>query len=184
MWILFIFIYATLKGLREGMKKAAVRKNETDEILFFYTLTSLILVSPFSGSAFSLPLPLIGVIFIKSAVVCTAWVCSFTALRTMPVSLFGIMDLLGMVFASLFGMLLLKEIMTANKAVGMLLVIIGLTLVNLKKEKGGRVSAVVMLTAVLSTLFNSISGTMDKVLMQYMSAQQLQFWFMLFMTLI
>ncbi len=185
-WILYVFIYGLLKGSREGMKKAALKKSSSTEILFFYTLIGLLFAIPFSGTAFSLSPALIFYIFIKAAVVCTAWLFAYAALKNMSVSLYGIMDLSRMVFSTLLGVFVLGESLTVPKIAGMLLVVLGLFLANLKKDnttaKG--VTFVVLLSALLNCFFNAISGTMDKVLMQYMDSSQLQFWFMFFMTII
>ena len=185
-WILFTLLYAFLKGGREGMKKAALKKSSSTEILFFYTLIGVIFTLPAIKEAFSLELKYILLIFVKAAVVCTAWLFSFMALKNMSVSLYGIMDLSRMVFSTLLGVLLLGESFTIPKAVGMVLVVTGLMLVNRKKEKtsAGQVTLSVITASLLCCFFNSVSGTMDKVLMQYMTSSQLQFWFMLFMTLI
>ena len=185
LWIIFIFIYAFLKGTREGMKKSAMKKSSADEILFFYTLIGLILVLPFSKTAFELEPLYIFFAFIKSAVVCTAWLFSFAALKNMTVSLYGIMDLSRMVFSTLMGVFLLGEEMTVPKAVGMALVVAGLIMVNLKKTASAKPLTFAVLCAALGNcFFNAVSGTMDKVLMKYMDSSQLQFWFMLFMTVI
>ena len=185
LWILFIFIYALLKGSREGMKKMALKKSSSNEILFFYTLTGFIMTIPFSASAFNLEPHLIFWIFVKSAVVCTAWLCAFAALKKMSVSLYGIMDLSRMVFSTFLGVFVLGEVFTTKKAIGVILVTLGLLLVNLKKNTETKGMTIITLTAaLLNCFFNAVSGTMDKVLMQYMNSSQLQFWFMLFMTLI
>ena len=70
LWIIFIFIYAFLKGSRECMKKAALKKSSSNEILFFYTLTGLVFVLPFSRSAFDIEPIYIFYSFIKSGVTC------------------------------------------------------------------------------------------------------------------
>ena len=51
-WIIFVIIYGLLKGSREGMKKAAMKKSSSNEILFFYTLIGFILVLPSVKEAF------------------------------------------------------------------------------------------------------------------------------------
>ena len=53
LWIIFIFIYAFLKGSREGMKKAALKKSSSNEILFFYTLVGFLITAPFAVDAIS-----------------------------------------------------------------------------------------------------------------------------------
>ncbi|MBQ7974686.1 MAG: EamA family transporter [Clostridia bacterium] len=185
LWILFIVIYALLKGGREGMKKAALKKSSSNEILFFYTLVGLILVLPFSKEAFSLAPIYIFYAFLKAFVVCVAWIFSFKALRNMSVSLYGIMDLSRMVFSTGLGVFILGEAFTLKKAIGVTLVIIGLLLVNLKKNANSKgMTLPVLIAALLNCFFNAVSGTMDKVLMQHMESSQLQFWFMFFMTVI
>lgn len=184
-WILFIIIYALLKGSREGMKKAALKKSSSNEILFFYTLVGLVLVLPFSAEAFTLAPIYIFYSFIKALVVCTAWIFAFSALKNMSVSLYGIMDLSRMVFSTALGVFVLGEAFTAKKAIGVALVITGLLLANLKKSTtGSTMTFSVLVAALMNCFLNAVSGTMDKVLMQHMESSQLQFWFMFFMTLI
>ena len=58
-------------------------------------------------------------------------------------------------------------------------------MVNAKKSSSSkRITASILVAALLNCFFNAVSGTMDKVLMGYMESSQLQFWFMLFMTVI
>ena len=185
-WIIFVIIYSLLKGSRDGMKKAALKKSSSNEILFFYTLLGFIFVIPFSDDAFKVAPIFIFYSFIKAAVVSAAWLFALKALKKMTVSLYGIMDLSRVVFSTALGVFALGEAFTAKKAIGIALVIAGLLLVNLKKNpQGGKGMTIPILTAALLNCFlNAVSGTMDKVLMQYMTSSQLQFWFMLFSALI
>ncbi len=185
-WILFIFIYAFLKGSREGMKKAALKKSSSNEILFFYTLVGFLITAPFSWKEAIATEPIyIFYSFIKAAVVCAAWIFAFLAIKKMSVSLYGIMDLSRMVFSTALGVFILGETFTLAKAIGVTLVIIGLLMVNLKKDTSSKgVTFTVLIAALLNCFLNAISGTMDKVLMKSMESSQLQFWFMLFMTVI
>ncbi len=185
LWILLVFIYALMKGGREGLKKAALRKSGANEILFFYTLFAWILCLPFSQGAFETPGIYIFYSFIKAAVCCGAWLCSLLALKKMSVSLYGVMDLSRVVFSTLLGVVVLGEDFTFPKAIGVCVVILGLTLVNLKKSgSNDRMTLGIFIVAMLNCFLNAVSGAMDKVLMKDMEAGQLQFWFMLFMVLI
>lgn len=184
-WVVFVVIYSALKSSRDCMKKASLKISSLYEVLFFYTLTGLIFALPFSADAFSLPPKLIFLVFVKSAVVCLAWFFSCLALGKMSVSLYGIIDLSRVVFSMLMGVFFLGESMTAAKAVGALLVITGLMLVNMKKSTcATETTAMAVVASFLCCFFNSVSGTMDKALMKHMTSSQLQFWFMLFMTAI
>ncbi len=185
LWIIYIVIYSLLKGSRDGMKKAALKKSSSNEILFFYTLIGFVLTLPFSEGAFSVAPVLIFWSFIKACAVSVAWLFALWALKNMTVSLYGIMDLSRVVFSTLLGVFVLGESMTAAKYIGLTLVIIGLLLVNLKKSAAAKgVTAVTLTAALLNCFFNAVSGTMDKILMQYMTSAQLQFWFMFFSMLI
>ena len=185
LWIVFVFIYSILKGGRDGMKKAALKKSSTDEVLFFYTLIGFVFTLPNIAEAIRLPYELIFFIFIKSAVCCTAWLFSCMALGKMSVSLYGVIDLSRVLFSTMLGVFALGESMTWQKAVGASVVIAGLLMLNAKKTSEVKTASLGVITAaLLNCFFNAVSGTMDKVLMKYMSSSQLQFWFMLFMTLI
>lgn len=185
LWIVFVIIYSLLKGSRDGMKKAALKKSSSNEILFFYTLIGFILVIPFSEDAFSVAPLFIFYSFLKAAAVSAAWIFALMALKNMSVSLYGIMDLSRVVFSTGLGVFVLGEAFTTKKAIGVTLVIAGLLLVNLKKSANSKgMTLPVLIAALLNCFLNAVSGTMDKVLMQYMSSSQLQFWFMLFSALI
>ncbi|MBQ4526942.1 MAG: EamA family transporter [Clostridia bacterium] len=185
LWILFVFIYSLLKGSRDGMKKAALKKSSSDEILFFYSLIGFLLIIPFSQNAFSTKPIYIFYTFLKACAVGSSWMLAYVALKGMSVSLYGVMDMSRMVFSMMFGIVLLGESLTWQKLVGATLVITGLFMVNLKKDSGNsKTKPLVLLAALANCLLNSISATMDKVLMKDMEADQLQFWFMLFLLVI
>lgn len=185
LWIFFIVIYALLKGGREGMKKKALEKNSSNEILFFYTFFGLIMTLPFSASAFRLEPIYIFYSFIKSAVCCGAWLCSLVALKQISVSIYGIMDLSRMVFSTSLAVVFLGESLTIPKILGMGLVVLGLVMVNLKKNsEPQKMTFFILIMALLNCFLNAVSGTMDKALMKHMDSSQLQFWFMFFMTVI
>ncbi len=184
-WIIFVIIYGLLKGSREGMKKAAMKKSSSNEILFFYTLIGFILVLPSAKEAFLTTPIFIFYSFIKALVVCTAWLFAFRALKKMSVSLYGIMDLSRMVFSMLLGVLVLGEAFTLRKGIGMALVLLGLFLVNMKKStENSKMTFQVLIAALLNCFLNSVSGTMDKILMRDMTSSALQFWFMFFSAVI
>lgn len=185
LWVIFVVIYAVLKSSRDCMKKASLKRSSLYEVLFFYTLIGLIIALPSLPEALRLSPGYIFFVLIKSVVVCLAWFFSCLALGKMSVSLYGIMDLSRVIFSMLMGVFVLGESMTLPKAAGALLVITGLLLVNMKKTSDvEKTSLSVIIYSLLCCFFNSVSGTMDKALMQHMTSGQLQFWFMFFMAII
>lgn len=185
MWIALVSLYGILKGVRDVIKKKALEKSSAMEVLFFYTFLSFILVLPEAPGALSMDMHYIGFIMIKSAIIFIAWICSFKAISRLPIGFFGIMDMSRVIFASLLGMLVLDEIMTASKLIGMVLVLIGLMLVNLKKNGGGeKTKAIYIILVLISCLMNALSELLDKMLMQHMESGQLQFWYMFFLVVL
>lgn len=188
MWIALVSLYGILKGVRDVIKKKALEKSSAMEVLFFYTLLSFIFVIPQTKSALSMDMRYIWFIMIKSVIIFIAWICSFKAIKKLPIGFFGIMDMSRVIFASLLGMLVLGEVMTAGKLFGMALVIAGLLLVNLKNEKSGEKDAKnskkYIILVLISCLMNAFSELLDKSLMQHMESGQLQFWYMFFLVVL
>ncbi len=193
MWIALAAAYGILKGVRDVMKKVALKKSGTIEVLFFYTLISLILLLPTVGDAFAIfsagNTKYLGFILIKSFVIYIAWICSFKAIENLPIGFYGIMDMSRVVITSLLSVTLLGEVMTLDKAIGMILVIDGLILVNMTKNsgavKGEAIRPVFVLLVIVSCCMNSVSEIFDKWLMRPetgLTTGQLQFWYMFFLT--
>ena len=134
LWIWLVMLYGLLRGARDVIKKKALEKSTMMEVLFFYTLLSFLFVSYEAKNALKVDYSYIGLIVFKSFMVFTAWICSFSAIKKLPVSFYGVLELSSVVFATLMGVLFLGEKMTVFGTVGMLVVMLGLFLVNRKKD--------------------------------------------------
>ena len=104
----------------------------------------------------------------------------------------GILELSRVLFATLFGVVFLNEVMRRNQIVGLVFVSIGLlilplpAIINKRKGRDGgkkeNVKVVFVVLALLSCMLNAVSATMDKYLMSTdLTSGQLQFWYMFFM---
>ena len=188
MWIAFVCLYGVIKGMRDVIKKKAMEKSSAVEVLFFYTLFSFVLTVPTATDAFGIDYGYMWLIAVKSLVIFIAWICGFNAIKRLPVGLYGVMDMARVLISTAIGVVILGEAVTVNKTVGMLLVIIGLVLVNLRQGKGGgeRTKGVYIALVAVSCIGNAVSGALDKVLMSnnHMTSGQLQFWYMLFLTVL
>lgn len=185
-WIYLALAYGILKGIRECMKKIALKKTGLMETLFFYMLIGFVCTLPYAKEALALEPVNIFFVFIKSMFVSIGFILSFVAIKRMPISLYSVVCLAQMVFTTIFSVVFLREPFGIHNFIGLTLVIAGLFMVNMKKDEEScvkfRYSA---LFAVLGyCMCNSISATMDKVLMSDMSSAQLQFWFMFFSVII
>lgn len=182
MWIALVGLYGVLKGFRDIIKKKAMEKSSAMEVLFFYTVISFLFVTPEIKNALSIDFHNIGFIMIKSVIIFIAWICSFKAIKKLPIGFYGIMDMSRVIFATALGVIVLKETLTEHKIVGMVLVIIGLLFVNMGKKSGGdKTRPVYIMLILISCLCNATSELLDKVLMQSMNSGQLQFWYMFFL---
>ncbi len=183
-WVFLTLTYGLFKGARDIVKKKAMGKSSVIEVLFAYTLISFIMVLPDAKNAMGMSAAGLGLAALKSLIIFIAWLCGFHALERMPVGLYGVLDLTRIVFSTLLGVCLLGESVSAHQLAGMGMVVFGLMLLGRKKgAPGGDARASALVMALVSCLLNSISGTMDKVLMHSMTSSQLQFWYMLFLTL-
>lgn len=184
-WVWLVLLYGTLKGVRDIAKKKAVQKSGALDVLLLYTLLSFVMVLPDAKNAVGLTAQQLGLTAVKSFIIFVGWMCGFYALERMPVSLYGVLDLSQMIFSTLLGVICLGEKMLPMQIAGLVLVTGGLLMLRGRGslQKSEAVSAKVVGMAMVCYLFNAISGTMDKVLMRDMTSAQLQFWYMMFLSM-
>ena len=184
-WIFLTLVYGLLKGAREIVKKESLKKSSVIEVLFFYTLFAFLLCIPASKDIASIDVRYLPAVFLKSFVIFVAWILSFKAIKSLPISTYGILDLSRVLFATLLGIVVLHEAVSTNQIIGLVLVSLGL--IALKSRKGDAkedIKPIVVFFALLSCTLNAVSGLLDKILTKYISASQLQFYYMLFLTLL
>lgn len=189
MWILLVLAYGLIKGAREIVKKKALTKSTVMEVLFLYTLLSFLMIVPEAGRSIGNPPDKLWLIVIKSFIIFCAWILSFKAIKKMPISFYGVLDLSRVLFATLLGLLVLHEKMGGWQIVGLVLVSAGLLLLPMggrfqkTPEKKEHVPAHYVVLAIGSCMLNACSGLLDKILMRdnTLSSGELQFWYMLFL---
>ena len=204
MWMLLVLFYGLCKGGREIVKKKAMETSTVIEVLLFYTFVSFLMVVPQVSRAGGLELKYYFYIALKSFFIFIAWICSFKALKSMPISLYGVLDLSRVLFATLLGILVLGERPGFFQSAGLALVCLGLLSLKVrirfierffekkdpdcspvhddKKNTDTKpVTPLVVMAAFTSCMLNALSGLMDKILMKDLTSSQLQFWYMLFL---
>ncbi len=135
LWIILVLIYGIIKGMREVLKKKALERNTTLEVLLMYTILSFLIVTPEVRNAGGVEPKVLLFVAIKSLTIFYAWRCGFEALSKLPVSLFGVIDLARVAFSMLLGVLVLHETMGLNQFIGLGLVVAGLVLLQRHKVK-------------------------------------------------
>ena len=197
MWIWLVLLYGIIKGVREIVKKKALEKDSTIGVLFLYTLLAFVMVLPDAKNAMGLEPKYYFFIGMKSFVIFLAWIFSFKAIRKMPISLYGVLDLSRVLFATLLGVIVLQEALGVFQVIGLVFVSTGLLLLKYKPGHGTgkevrngqpaqaadkeRVDVKIVLMAFASCLLNAVSGLLDKILMKDINSSQLQFWYLLFL---
>ncbi len=184
MWMLLVLVYGLLKGTREIVKKKSLQHSSVMEVLFFYTLFAFLLVVPDAKRAMGVPADKMLWIFVKSLIIFAAWILSFKAIKKMPISLYGVLDLSRVLFATLLGSIVLHEVMSTAQIVGLILVAAGLLLLKFHKRNPQgeeKVEVHIVIFSLLSCMLNAVSGLLDKILMKDLKTSQLQFWYMLFL---
>lgn len=197
-WVLLVLLYGVLKGGREIAKKKAMETNSVMEVLVAYTVLSFVMVIPQAKAAGGMEIKYFFLVAIKGFCMFLAWMCGFHSLKNIPVSLYGVLSLSRVLFATLLGVVVLHESMPPLQIAGLILVCTGLlllkynpfkktdkatvtqTLVNTDEAK---LSPFFIILAFVSCIMNSISGFMDKILMKDITSSQLQFWYMLFIVI-
>ena len=187
MWILFTLIYSFIKGARDLIKKKALQKNTASEVLLLYTLAALVLVLPEAGGAMNASAPAVLLAALKAAILFFAYLCSFHAIKNLPVGLYGVVDLSRMMFSILLGVVFLQEVLGPWQVVGMILVAAGILLLK-SPAKGSstqkqQTNRIYIALAFVQSFLNACSGVLDKVAMRHMTGGQLQFWFLLFLAM-
>ncbi len=190
MWVWLVLLYGVLKGVREIVKKKALEKNSTIEVLFMYTFLSFVMVLPSAGAAMGAEPRFYFYIALKSFVIFLAWMFSFRAIKRMPISLYGVLDLSRVLFATMLGVAVLQEALGFFQVIGLILVSAGLLLLKYRPgsmrggaSMGEAVEIRYVVMAFASCLLNAVSGLLDKILMRDITSTQLQFWYLLFLTL-
>ena len=205
-WILLTLVYGLLKGGREISKKKAMDRNSVMEVLLIYTLIGFLIVVPRAPHAMGMEPYQYGLVLIKSFSIFLAWMMGFYALKHLPVSLYGVLDLSRVLLGTLMGVIVLHEVLLWNQLLGLALVAFGLLSLKFKfigkretkKETGdapeeetegssenkdapeGSRTKFVLL-AFGSCILNSVSGLLDKILMKDINSSQMQFWYMFFL---
>lgn len=157
-----------------------------------YTLLSFIIVLPQAKAAMGMEPTFYFYVALKSFVIFLAWMFSFKAIKKMPISLYGVLDLSRVLFATLLGVIVLHEVLSLYQIIGLCFVSTGLLLLKYRPRSMREavaigeqsVGAKYVIMAFVSCLLNAVSGLLDKLLMKEINSTQLQFWYMFFLALL
>lgn len=184
-WVIFTFLYAIIIGFFYCGKKKSIEKNSVFEVLACFSLIAFILAALISKNVMDIELSNLLMIFGKSFIIVIAWIISLKALEKMPVSLYSVLNLSRIIFSIIMSVIFFGEKITVTILIGVIIVLVGLILVNRnsgqKDNKETSLKAVIMV--LISCLLSSVSAIIDKKVLLNITSDQLQFWFLLFSTI-
>lgn len=188
-WVLYTFLYAVFMGFFQCSKKKSIERNSIYEVLASFSLISFILTAITSNNIFNISISSLFIILIKSVIIVVAWLLSLSALNKMDISLYSTINLSRIIFTIMLSVIFLGEKLTIAMIVGIIIVILGLLLVNKasnkKENKESKNTSLKLVVMVLfSCLLNAISAIIDKKAVENVTSNQLQFWFLFFLTII
>ena len=139
LWIGLTLFYVVVKCVREIVKKKSFEKSTLMEVLFFYTLIGFVLLCamqllyPEAGEIGGMTADLYGLVALKSFIIFVAWLCGFKAVKEIPISVYGVLDLSRVLFSTMLGVLVLHEAMRGNQVAGLCMVAAGLIALRFEK---------------------------------------------------
>ena len=184
-WVYLTIFHAMFLAFFEASKKKASEKNSIYEVLASFSLIGFFIVAIITRDALDIDYKYLPVIFIKSSIVSIAWLMGLKVLQKMEISLYSMIRISTIVFTVIWSSIFLGESITFLTLIGIIIVIVGLILVNITvaKEENKNKSIKLVLILLVSCLFNSISAIIDKKILAYVNSGQLQFWFLLFLSI-
>jgi drug/metabolite transporter (DMT)-like permease len=200
-WIVASLLSALFLGIYELCTKHAVRANAVLPVLFFANLCSasvwsLLMMAhtaqpaEFPSSLIVAPLTWLqhGQLALKSTIVAGSWVCSYFAVKHLPVSLASPIRATGPIWTLLGALILLGERPTVLEMLGIVITLGSFVGLSIAGGREGihfhRNKWVGWLMA--GTLLGAVSGLYDKYLLggRGFTASTMQAWFSIYLTLL
>lgn len=185
-WIILTVLYAIINGVFQCAKKKSIEKNSIFEVLAVFSLLAFLIAALMTKESIVIGIKPLIIILFKSFIIVIAWLLALKALETTSISVYGLVNLSRIVFSVVLSIILLGEKLTILTLLGLVIIIFGLALVNKfannNEEKEANFKSILMLLA--SCLLNAFSAIIDKYITKDITGTQLQFWFLLFLTII
>ncbi len=201
MWLMLAFVSASLLGLYDTSKKAALKDNAVLPVLLLNTVFSTLIFSPFiidsltgqgwfSGTMLDAS-PYIGgedgkslfhahaAVMIKSVIVLTSWIFGYFGLKHLPITIVGPINATRPVMVLVGAMLIFGERLNWCQWTGVVFSIISLFMLSRssKKESVDFTHNKWILFVVIAAIVGAVSGLYDKYIMKELSPMFVQGWY-------
>ena len=184
MEILYSLAYALLNGFLNVSKKMSTKKNSHPVAILaiFSTLAFLLSLSliPFGVS---IPLEFVWIFAVKGFIISLSFYILIIVLKSVEITLVTATNILSTVLTFIIAITIFGENASVLKIVGCVLIVIGVSLINLlgkEKTKNKKSNLVTILLLLLVAIILASSSAIDKYTTTYLTNFQVQFWFLLF----
>lgn len=183
-WMLLAIVFAIMTGIYYIFEKEAMKKDSYIEVLVFSITISFIIILFNIPKAIKIEPINMGLIALKSLIMFASWVLSFKAMSHMSVSKYGVINMSRILFTTILGVIVLHEVITLNEFIGMGIIVLGLLLVNVSRNKVKKKSKKYTIYLFIACIFMSIGGLLDKIICSNVEVDVFQFWFLLYLFVI
>lgn len=185
LWIILVIVYGILNGFWDIFKKKALQINSLPEVLCGVILIAFLLVTYEIGPALQINIKVILMILFKTFIVFSSWLISFYCIKKMPLSVYAVINLSRILFYTLWGIIFFNEIIKVNQIIGAIIIVLGIVLINIKKDELGKKTEPKYIFLLLGfAILSSLAGLFDKIIMSKIASGEHQFWYMLFMSIL
>ena len=185
MWLLLALMSGVVLGVFDIFKKLATKKVSVLNVLALYALCSLLLLMPGYKNALQVDFGVLPLVFLKAVIIYFSWILGFVAFKHLPISVASPFKTVTPLVTILLGITFLGEHLSWLQGVGILVILMGYYIIG--KTDGSDVKTFIknkyIFLLVISAILSAFSGLIDKIALRSINAGQMQFWFMLFLTL-
>ena len=181
MSMFFALLYAFLIGFYTIFKKVATNKTNPTVVLVMFTTTSFLLSLTLIPFGVLIPANYIWIFVLKGFILAVSWYLSLHIIKDTDITLISAMDILSVILNFLVGIFIFKENITPMQIVGSVLILFGVTFINLLNKKNkGTVNVLHITVLLIAAIISSGSAIIDKYSTSILTNFQVQFWFLLF----
>ena len=192
MWVLLAFVSAFLLGCYDICKKKSLNGNAVIPVLFFNTLISSVIFTPFvllsyftnvlDGTDFYVPkvsLVTHSLVVLKSVIVLSSWLTGYFAVKNLPLTIVGPIKATQPMITLTGAIIIFGEWLNIYQWIGVLLSILSFYLLSVSGKKEGISFSQNkwVFYAVISIIFGAVSGLYDNYLMKSLDVMTVQVWF-------
>lgn len=179
-----MLLCAVCIGFYNNFRKISLKKSNEYVILVIFTTTAFLLSLMWIPTGIGIPLRFVWIFALKGFVVALMWFLTLKVLKNADLSLVTITNVFSAVLSFVLGMVIFNEKAGIWQIIGSALIILSVASINLlnKKEKG-KMNFIHIIMLFVVALITASTSVIDKYTTTYLNSFQVQFWFLLFVSL-